>query len=119
MSEATKNIDAYLASLPEWQNSNLTQFRRLIRDAAPDIEEQWKWNTPVFAAQGKMIFAMSAFKAHTKYNFIKNGALLADKNKLFNNGLQSKSSRSIDLREDQQINFAKLRALIAEALALE
>lgn len=55
---------------------------------------------------------MSAFKAHTKYNFILNGALVDDPNKLFNNGFDSKKSRSIDLREGQAISQADLQALI-------
>jgi len=58
---------------------------------------------------------MSSFKAHTKYNFILNGALLDDKDELFNNGLESKKSRAIDLREDERIDETKLESLIMQA----
>jgi hypothetical protein len=118
MGEPTQKIDAYLASLPEWQKNNLTNFRDLIHQSNEAIVEDWKWNVPVFLLDGKMVFAMSAFKAHTKYNFILNGALLDDGDKLFNNGFDSKKSRGIDLKEgDKIIDTKKLRALIDKALA--
>ncbi|MEI7674632.1 MAG: hypothetical protein WCI60_02755, partial [bacterium] len=63
----------------------------------------------------KMLFAMSSFKAHTKYNFIQNGALLNDNDKLFNNGFESKKARGIDLREKEKINEVKLEELIKVA----
>lgn len=61
---------------------------------------------------------MSAFKEHTKYNFIQNGALIDDSDELFNNGLESKKSRGIDLRENQAIDETKLEALIVQAVNL-
>jgi hypothetical protein len=64
----------------------------------------------------KLAFAMSSFKEHTKYNFIANGALLADNNSLFNNGLESKKSRGIDLREDQAVDDSALHDLIKQAI---
>jgi hypothetical protein len=105
-------IDEYLASLPTWQRTNLELFRKLVHEVEPSITEDWKWNVPVFLINNKMYFAMSAFKEHTKYNFILNGAVINDPNKLFNNGLESKKSRGIDLREDQTINESDLKALI-------
>ena len=65
-----------------------------------------------------MVFAMSAFKQHTKFNFILNGALIEDKNNLFNNGFDSKKSRGIDLREGEKVNTNQLESLIALSLAL-
>lgn len=93
-------------------------FRKLIHESYPTITEDWKWNVPVFLINGKLYFAMSAFKAHTKYNFILNGALIDDSNKLFNNGFESKKARSIDLREGQTINVAALRALIDVSMSV-
>lgn len=58
---------------------------------------------------------MSAYKSHTKYNFIQNGALLDDRDKLFNNGFDSKKSRSIDLREAEQLDSTNLEDLIKQA----
>lgn len=95
---------------------NLMRFRYLVHSVAPLVEEDFKWNVPVFNVSGKMIFAMSAFKAHTKYNFMANGAQVEDPNKLFNNGLDSKKSRGIDLREGQVINENALKSLIESSV---
>jgi hypothetical protein len=104
--------DEYLASLPEWQNGNLALFRSLIHEVAPSVTEDFKWNVPVFLINGKAIFAMAAFKSHTKYNFMANGALIDDSKKLFNNGFDSKKSRGIDLQEGQKIMKEDLKLLI-------
>ncbi len=114
MNYSTK-VDEYLKLIPEWQSNNLKLFRKLVHKVYPDITEDIKWGVPVFLVNNKMLFAMSSFKAHTKYNFIQNGALLNDKDKLFNNGFESKKSRGIDLREKEQINEVKLEALIKVA----
>ncbi len=111
-----QKVDDYLFELPVWQQNHLALFRKLVHEVAPTIEEDWKWNVPFFMLNGKMLFAMSAFKAHTKYNFILNGAFLQDEGKLFNNGRDSKQSRSIDLREDETIDAANLKALIKESV---
>jgi hypothetical protein len=111
-----QKIDVYLSKLPDWQQNHLALFRKLVHEVIPDVEEDWKWNVPFFMLDGKMVFAMSAFKAHTKYNFIQNGALIDDKDNLFNNGRDSKQSRSIDLREDETIDEAKLKALIQKSV---
>jgi hypothetical protein len=111
-------VDRYIASLPEWQQANLTSFSQLVHETVPDIQEEFKWNVPVFMLGGKMIFAMSAFKAHTKYNFIGNGAQLADPDKLFNNGFDSKKSRAIDLHEGESVGEQALRSLIKASAEL-
>jgi len=107
-----KQIDEYLKSLPEWKRKNLELFRKLVHELEPSVIEDWKWSVPVFMINGKMYFAMSAFKEHTKYNFMINGALIKDSKMLFNNGFDSKKSRGIDLREDQTINESDLKDLI-------
>ena len=112
-----EKIESYLNSLPDWQRTNLELFRTLLHEVSPTIVEDFKWNVPVFILGGKMFFAMSAFKAHTKYNFIGNGASLEDPKKLFNNGLDSKKSRSIDLREGETIDVAALKSLIRAAVS--
>jgi hypothetical protein len=109
-------IDSYLNTLPDWQKENLTTFRDIVHEVDSSITEDWKWNVPVFFVNNKMIFAMSAFKAHTKYNFILNGAVLSDPQKLFNSGFDAKTSRGIDLREGETINKSDLKTLIKESI---
>lgn len=113
---AMNKIDEYINSLPNWQKLNLELFRSVIHDIVPSIVEDWKWNVPVFNYEGKVYFAMSGFKAHTKYNFMSNGALLEDPNKLFNNGLESKKSRGIDLHEGQKIDELALKELVKSSI---
>jgi hypothetical protein len=108
--------DQYLASLPQWQNINLALFRSLIHEVVPSVTEDLKWNVPVFIINGKAVFAMAAFKSHTKYNFIANGALIDDSKELFNNGFDSKKSRGIDLHENQILNKEDLKSLIRIAV---
>lgn len=116
MHDNARNTEDYLKDLPEWQRTNLELFRQLIHKVSPSISEEIKWGVPVFIMAKKIAFAMSAFKAHTKYNFITNGALLTDPNSLFNNGFESKKSRGIDLQEDQTVDMDALEDLIKQAL---
>lgn len=111
-------IDEYLESLPAWQKTNLQLFRKLLHEIEPSITEDWKWNVLVFIFNQKVYFAMAAFKAHTKYNFILNGAVVVDSDKLFNNGFESKKSRGIDITESSRVDEAQLKALIKLSLTL-
>lgn len=115
MKNQATTVDEYLTALPEWQKQNLMAFRAIIHKVAPNITEEIKWNVPTFLVNKTILFAMSAFKAHTKYNFILNGALLTDEHSLFNNGLDSKNARAIDMREGEAINSAWLEAIVREA----
>ncbi len=112
MQSGSNNVDEYIQKLPTWKANNLILFRKLVNSTVPGIEEDVKWGVPVFLLDNKMLFAMSSFKEHTKFNFMHNGALLNDKDKLFNNGLDSKKSRGIDLRENDHIDKNKLQSLI-------
>ncbi|MDQ6747345.1 MAG: DUF1801 domain-containing protein [Candidatus Dormibacteraeota bacterium] len=107
-------IDAFIAALPPWQRDNLTRFRDDVRRVAPSSEEGWKWDVPVFLVGGRPVCAMSAFAKHTKYNFFA-GASLADPDHLFNSGLDSKRSRSINLAEGEIPDAAALARLLTEA----
>jgi hypothetical protein len=109
-------IDAFIAALPEWQGQNLTRFRDAVHRVAPAAEEGWKWDVPVFLLNGRLICAMSGFAKHTKYNFF-DGAALADAHGLFNSGLDSKRSRSINLAEGDTLDARKLDGLIGEAFS--
>lgn len=109
------NVDEYLSEQSGWKLDNLILFRKLVHAVNPDISEEIKWSVPVFVFNKKTVFAMSSFKTFTKYNFF-NGAELADSDKLFNNGLESKKSRSIDLSEGQIVDEDALRKIIEQAL---
>jgi hypothetical protein len=112
MNNKATTTDEYLQNLPDWQRTNLDDFRTVIHEVYPDITEEIKWGVPTFINKGVMMFAMSAFKAHTKYNFIYNGALISDPDGLFNNGLESKNARAIDLREGDSVDKDKLVDLV-------
>ncbi len=117
MQNSSKNVDEYIDKFPDWQANNLKLFRKLVHKVYPEMSEEIKWGVPAFLHNNKIIFAMSSFKAHTKYNFIQNGALLDDKDKLFNNGLESKKSRAIDLKQNEKISEPKLELLIKQSIS--
>jgi hypothetical protein len=109
-------IDEYIAALPPWQRDNLTRLRKAIHRLIPSVEEGWKWDVPVFLTNGRLVCAMSAFAKHTKYNFF-GGAALADPDHVFNGGLESKRSRSIDVVEGATVDADALDRLITAAFA--
>jgi hypothetical protein len=109
-------IDKAIQDLPDWRGKMMTRLRKLIHDASPELTEDWKWDTPVFASKGNVV-AIGAFKDHIKLNFFK-GASLADPKKLFNAGLDAKASRGIDFSENSKIDEAALKDLIRAAVAL-
>jgi len=111
-----QHIDQAIKNLPDWRGKLLARLRKLIHDAAPELVEDWKWDTPVFAYKGNVV-AAGVFKDHIKLNFFK-GALLADSEKLFNAGLEAKTSRGIDFAEGDKIAEPALKELIRAAVAL-
>jgi hypothetical protein len=94
----------------------LAQLRVLIHETAPNITEEWKWETAVWSQKGNVV-AVGAFKDHLKLNFFK-GASLADPCGLFNAGLEAKTTRAIDFSADDKIQEAALKDLIRAAVAL-
>jgi hypothetical protein len=112
--DASAQIDVYLNALPNWQRTTATRLRELIHEADPGVGEAWKWDTPVFV-HGSNICAIGAFADHVKVNFFK-GAALHDPGRLFNAGLEAKTSRAIDLREGDHIREEEFRALVREAV---
>jgi len=112
----SQHIDKAINDLTDWRGKRMAQLRKLIHDASAEITEDWKWDTPVFACKGNVV-AIGAFKDHVKLNFFK-GASLADPKKLFNAGLEAKTSRSVDFSEDSKIDEAGLKDLIRAAVAL-
>jgi hypothetical protein len=106
-------IDKQIKEAGGWKGEMISQLRKLIHEADPEIQEEWKWDVGVYVHNG-MVCAVSAFKDHVKINFFK-GAQLKDPNKLFNNGLESKKQRAIDFSEGDQINQPALKGLIQSA----
>ena len=113
---ASERITGYIDDLADWRGKMLAQLRALIRAAAPDIVEEWKWNTPVWSHNGNVV-ATGAFREHVKINFFK-GASLDDPKALFNAGLEAKASRAIDIREGDRINARAFKDLVGAAVAL-
>ena len=109
-------ITNQIAELADWRGKMLARLRKLILEAAPDITEEWKWDTAVWSHKGNVV-AIGAFKDHVKLNFFQ-GASLKDPKGLFNAGLDAKATRAIDLHEGDKINEAALKELIRAAVAL-
>jgi len=108
-------IDGLVANLTDWRGTTFANIRRIIHDADPEIVEEWKWmGTPVWSHDGIVCIA-NAFKDKVKLTFYQ-GAHLADPDKLFNNGMEGKQWRTIDIYKDGKINESSLKTLIIAAV---
>ena len=94
---------------------NLASLRKVIKQADPDVVEEWKWNVPVWSHDG-IICTGETYKAAVKLTFAK-GASLKDPAKLFNSSLEGNTRRAIDFREGDKIDADALKALIRAAAA--
>ena len=117
MAELTpsQKIDKYINDLDDWRGKLLARLRRLILESSPALTEDWKWETPVWVHKGNVV-AGGVFKDHVKLNFFK-GASLPDPKKLFNAGLEAKTTRAIDIHENDKIDEAALKELVRTAVA--
>jgi hypothetical protein len=113
---ASEQITAHIAALGDWRGKTMARLRTIIGAAAPGLVEEWKWNTPVWSANGNVL-ALGAFSDHVKINFFK-GASLPDPRGLFNAGLEAKASRAIDIHQGDAIDETGLRDLVRAAVAL-
>jgi len=109
-------IDAKIQALGDWRGAMLTRLRALMREADPEVVEEWKWSTPVWS-RGGIICTGESYKAVVKMTFPK-GASLPDPARLFNSSLEGNVRRAIDIREGEALNEAALKALIRAAVAL-
>jgi hypothetical protein len=109
-------IDARIAELGGWRGEALARMRALIREADPEIVEEWKWDVPVWSAHG-IICTGEVYKAAVKLTFAK-GAALKDPKKLFTSSLEGKVRRAIDIREGETIDATAFKTLIRAAVAL-
>jgi hypothetical protein len=119
---ASALIDERIEELGDWRGETLARVRRLVREADPEIVEEWKWvksgsgGTPTWSHNG-LVCTGETYKSVVKMTFAK-GASLNDPSGLFNSSLEGKVMRAIDIREGDQIDEAALKALVGEAVAL-
>ena len=110
-------IDARIKELGDWRGETLARVRALIKQAEPDVVEEWKWRgVPVWERDG-IICTGETYKAVVKLTFAK-GASLEDPSGLFNSSLDGNVRRAIDLHEGEMIDETALKALIRAAVAL-
>jgi hypothetical protein len=111
-----KKIDARIKELDDWRGKTLARLRAVIKQADPDVVEEWKWNVPVWSHDG-ILCTGETYKSHVKLTFAK-GASLKDPAKLFNSSLEGNTRRAIDFRAGDEIDADALKALIRAAVAL-
>jgi hypothetical protein len=109
-------IDAKIKELADWRGEMLARVRKLIKEADPEVVEEWKWDVPVWSHAG-IICTGETYKSVVKLTFAK-GASLEDPSGLFNSSLKGNTRRAIDLREGDTIDEKALKALIRAAVAL-
>jgi hypothetical protein len=118
----SQQIDARIEELGDWRGETLARVRGIIREADPDVVEEWKWakatspGTPVWSHDG-IICTGETYKSAVKMTFAK-GASLEDPSGLFNASLKGNTRRAIDVHEGEEIDEEALKALIRAAVAL-
>jgi hypothetical protein len=117
LESASDLIDGRIEQLDDWRGEMLSRLRALIKQADPDVVEEWKWRgTPVWEHDGG-ICTGETYKSVVKLTFFK-GASLKDPSKLFNSSLEGNTRRAIDFREGDKIDQKGLKALIRAAVEL-
>jgi hypothetical protein len=119
---ASAVIDARIQELRDWRGKTLAKVREIIREADPEIVEEWKWvkatspGTPVWS-HGGIVCTGETYRDHVKMTFAK-GAALKDPSRLFNSSLDGNVRRAIDIHEGDKVNEAALKDLIRAAVTL-
>ena len=119
---ASELIDERIAELGDWRGETLGRMRELIKEADPDVVEEWKWakatnpGTPVWSHDG-IICTGESYKSVVKLTFMK-GASLDDPAKLFNSSLDGNARRAIDIHEGEEVDAGAFKALIQAAVDL-
>ncbi len=114
---ASALIDGRIRELGDWRGKMLSRLRNLIKEADPEVVEEWKWRgVPVWSHDG-IICTGETYKNVVKMTFAK-GASLKDPSRLFNSSLEGNTRRAIDFQEDAKIDEAALKALIRAAVTL-
>jgi len=114
---ASQLISKKIAELGDWRGATLGRMRELIREADPDVVEEWKWmGTPVWSHDG-IICTGESYKSVVKLTFAK-GASLKDPARLFNSSLDGNVRRAIDIHEGQEVDGPAFKTLVRQAVAL-
>ena len=112
---ASSLIDARIEELADWRGEILSRLRALIKQADPEVVEEWKWETPVWSHDG-LISTGETYKKVVKMTFAR-GASLDDPSGLFNSSLEGRVRRAIDFHEGDKVNEKALKTLIRAAVA--
>jgi hypothetical protein len=113
----SKLIDERIIELGDWRGDTLARVRAIIKQADPEVVEEWKWRGVPVWEKGGIICTGETYKEVVKLTFAK-GAALADPARLFNSSLEGNARRAIDIHEGERINEKALKALITGAVAL-
>jgi hypothetical protein len=114
---ATALIDTRIAALDDWRGATLARIRAIVREADPEVVEEWKWRgVPVWSHAG-ILCTGETYKAVVKMTFAR-GAALDDPSGLFNASLEGGTRRAIDVREGEEIDAEALKSLVRAAVAL-
>jgi hypothetical protein len=113
---APELISKRIAELGDWRGETLSRMRQLIKEADPDIVEEWKWMNPVWSHDG-LICTGESYQNHVKLTFAK-GASLKDPARLFNASLDGNARRAIDIHKGEEIDESAFKALVRQAVAL-
>jgi hypothetical protein len=109
-------IDARIEELGDWRGKMLSRLRTLVKEADPEVVEEWKWRVPVWSHDG-LICTGETYKDKVKMTFAK-GAALEDPSGLFNSSLDGNTRRAIDIHEGEEIDEDALKALVGAAVTL-
>lgn len=113
---ASQLIDEKIASLNDWRGETLAKVRAIVKQAVPNVVEEWKWSVPVWSHNG-IICTGETYKAAVKMTFAK-GAKVDDPSGLFNSSLEGNTRRAIDFHEGDEIDEKALKVLVRAAAGL-
>ena len=113
---AAELISERIAELEGWRGETLGRMRKLMKEADPDVVEEWKWGNPVWSHEG-IICTGESYKDKVKLTFA-HGASLKDPARLFNSSLEGNTRRAIDIHQGDKIDAPAFKALVRQAVAL-
>lgn len=113
---ASELISKRIAEFSDWRGKTLGRMRKLIKQADPDVVEEWKWEIPVWSHDG-IVCTGETYKNAVKLTFAK-GASVKDPAKLFNSSLEGNTRRAIDIKEREEVDEAAFKALFRAAVAV-
>jgi hypothetical protein len=113
--QASELISKRIAELGDWRGATLSRMRKLIKEADPQVVEEWKWMNPIWSHDG-ILCTGESYKKAVKLTFAK-GAFLKDPARLFNSSLEGHVRRAIDIHEGEVIDASAFKALVRQAVA--